>query len=319
MASNNKLIRNETLIGIFAAVTIGILVLGINFLKGDALFSKKMTLYADYEHIDGLNVSNPILLNGYKVGSVKDLLIDKQTGKIKATFNITEPILIPANSIARIRKDLLGAVTIQLELGKGAPLSSGASIIGANEVGLAESVNEQIQPIKDKTEHLLTSLDSIANSLELLFASGKIQTTLNSLDATLRNFESTTASLDGFVKSEQPRISGILKQVEMLTTNLNASMPTISRALNNLAAVSDTLAAADIKGVLNNASLALQSANTVMDKVAHGNGSVAQLMNDPKLYNNLQASLLELEELLKAFRNEPSKYMRLRVSLFGKK
>lgn len=315
----NKLIRNETLIGIFAAATIAILVLGINFLKGDSLFGNKMTLVAVFDRIDGLNVSNPLLLNGYKVGSVKALTINKETNKINATFNINESIAVPMGSVARIKKDLLGGVTVELELGKGAVLASGSTIIGANEAGLAETVNEQIKPIKDKTEHLLTSLDSIANSLELIFASGKIQSSLASLDGTLRNFESTTASLDGLVKTEQPRISAILKQVELLTTNLNASMPTISRTLANLEAVSDTIAAADIKGVLNNASLALQSVNTVMDKVSNGNGSVAQLMNDPKLYNNLQASLFELEELLKAFRNEPSKYMRLRISLFGKK
>lgn len=313
-----KLVRNETLIGIFAAVIIAILVLGYNFLKGSSLFTKSFKVYAVYDNTQGLTVSNAVQLNGYTIGAVKALELNPVTKRIVATLSLTEEVAIPRGSVAMITKDLLGSASIQMNLGNGAPIQDGDTIRGSSEQGLAESVSAQVQPVKIKAEKLLSSLDSVATSVQVILASGKIQSTINSLDKTLNNFEATTGTLNTFVADEQVRLDAILRNVQSITSSLDKNMPRIEAVISNLSTLTDSLAKADIQGVLTSTKATLAQANNLIKEIKDGKGSTALLINDPKLYNNLERGSKELEELIKAFKNEPSKYLRVRISLFGK-
>lgn len=66
-------INNETKIGVLAVVGIALLVLGLSFLKGKNLFKKETHLYARYQDVQGLNKSNPVVINGMQVGRIANL------------------------------------------------------------------------------------------------------------------------------------------------------------------------------------------------------------------------------------------------------
>ncbi len=68
-------INNETKVGVLAAVAITILILGYSFLKGNDVFSDENEFYAVYERVDGLVVSNPVLVNGFQIGRVSQLTL----------------------------------------------------------------------------------------------------------------------------------------------------------------------------------------------------------------------------------------------------
>ena len=59
-------ISNETKVGVLSAISITILILGFNFLKGENVFTKENEFVAVYQQVDGLFASNPVLINGYK-------------------------------------------------------------------------------------------------------------------------------------------------------------------------------------------------------------------------------------------------------------
>ena len=61
-------VSKEFRIGALVIAGLILLVLGVNYLKGFNPFSPSNTYYAHYEKIDGLAVSNPVLVNGFKVG-----------------------------------------------------------------------------------------------------------------------------------------------------------------------------------------------------------------------------------------------------------
>ena len=56
-------ITNETKVGVLAAVAITVLIVGYSFLKGNDVFSRENEFYAIYPRVDGLTVSNPVLVN----------------------------------------------------------------------------------------------------------------------------------------------------------------------------------------------------------------------------------------------------------------
>ena len=67
-------VSNETKVGALAAVSITLLILGFNFLKGKNILSKAKTeIYAVFQKVDGLNVANPVTINGLQIGKVYEM------------------------------------------------------------------------------------------------------------------------------------------------------------------------------------------------------------------------------------------------------
>ena len=51
-------------------------------------------------------------------------------------------------------------------------------------------------------------------------------------------------------------------------------------------------------------------------KLESGEGTAGRLLNDAELYENLDASARDLRGLIKDIRQDPKKYLRVKVSLF---
>ena len=99
-----------------------LLVLGVNYLKGFNPFSPSNTYYAHYEKIDGLAVSNPVLVNGFKVGQVTEVkFTDEGDGSLLVGFDIEESaLLLTKDATAKIiSSDLFGTKAINLIAGTG--------------------------------------------------------------------------------------------------------------------------------------------------------------------------------------------------------
>jgi phospholipid/cholesterol/gamma-HCH transport system substrate-binding protein len=76
-------------------------------------------------------------------------------------------------------------------------------------------------------------------------------------------------------------------------------------------------AALDLEETLTKLQAAVDNLNLTLNKVNKGDGTLGLLMNDPKLYNNLNATTNSLNILLQDLRLHPKRYVN--VSVFGKK
>ena len=77
----NKL-KTETKIGIIVLSTIALIIWGINFLKGKNVLKRSDVYYAVFDDIQGIDVSAPVLINGYKVGLVNDIRFKDNTAYV---------------------------------------------------------------------------------------------------------------------------------------------------------------------------------------------------------------------------------------------
>jgi phospholipid/cholesterol/gamma-HCH transport system substrate-binding protein len=76
------------------------------------------TLYARFDHIDGLGVGNDVRLAGVKVGSVNQERIDPQTFQAVVAFSVRDDIRLPKDSAAIITSEsLLGGKYLSLQPG----------------------------------------------------------------------------------------------------------------------------------------------------------------------------------------------------------
>ena len=63
-------IANETKVGLLAVIALVGLILGFNFLKGSSLFQHSKKLYALFDNVDGMEVSNAVQIDGLTIGNI---------------------------------------------------------------------------------------------------------------------------------------------------------------------------------------------------------------------------------------------------------
>jgi len=309
----------EFKIGFLFILATAVLVWGFSFLKNKNILYKERVLIAVYQHVNGLNPSNPIYINGVKVGQVGKVFFDPgMKGDIIVQLVFTDKFPIPSNSIARIfSEDLMGSKAVEILLGAGPDLAqSGDTLRTDIETSLKDAVNQQILPLKMKAEDLLSSIDTMVVAIKGVFnkdARDDLNASIKSIRNTFKNLESTTQNLDTLVITESNRLASILYNIDMITRNLNNNSQEINRVLDNLATLSDTIAKSNIAGVIGNLDKTIGDLSIVMSRIEKGEGTLGQLINDDKLYKDLEKSALDLNLLLEDIRLNPKRYVRVSV------
>jgi len=313
-------VSNEVRTGIIVASGLAVLWWGINFLKGDDFFSHKKRLYAIYQDVGGLAPSNPVVVNGMKVGSVKSIeLMQDNAQSILVTINVSKDVRIPKHSIAHIgTPDLLSSRTVTILKSSSAEMAvDGDTLIAEIEGGFKEQVNSQVGPIKDKAESLLSSFDSVLTVVRSVFdenTKNNLKRSFESITNSLNSLEHVTASLDTELSSKGS-LQAILKNLSSITSTIQKNNDKINKIIDNFASISDTLAKARLSETLANTQKTLQQTAEIFSKINKGQGTMGQLANNDSLYRNLNNTAYDLDVLLKDFKEHPKRYVH--VSVFG--
>lgn len=310
-------ISNETKVGILAAFAIAIFIVGYNFLKGNDIFSKEKEFYAIYDKVDGLAISKPVLVNGFQIGRVSNLTL-QSNGLILAQFKIDPKYDIPKSTIARLEStDLLGSKAVVFDLGNSINYAQSGDTLNAN---VQKNIMDQMEPVQKKAQVLISRIDSIMHSLNNILNPDfekNIERSFNSIARTLETLETTSKTVDGMVSVQSKRIDNILENAESISLNLKNNNETISSILGNLNQVTDDIAKANFKETLGSANKAINDLQLVVNKINNGNGSIGLLINDEKLYQNLNNASHNLDNLMIDIKANPKRYVSF--SVFGGK
>jgi len=309
--------NKELKIGLVSIITIGALFIGVNYLKGLNILSSRITYYAQYENIGGLQVGSSVLVNGYKVGTVSniDLLIENNQ-ELLVTISIEKEFAMPSNTICKIvNQDLMGTKGISLLLGDATDfLAVGDTLNGSVEGTLQDEVNAQILPLKNKAEQLIGSMDSVMMIVTAVLNKDtreSLRNSLQSLDKTFLLMTETMIKVDSMVAVNDDRITKVVRNLESITSNLESSNGDIKNILTNFSTLSDSLTKADIASVLKNIS-------SITTKINNGEGSIGLLLKDDNIYDNFEKSTRELAELLEDIKRHPSRYVNFSIIGGGK-
>ncbi|WAC40182.1 MlaD family protein [Pedobacter sp. SL55] len=308
-------IKNETKVGVLAAVAIALLIIGYNFLKGNSIFTNETVLYAKYSQVDGLTVSKPILINGYQIGRVAALELQPDA-TIKATLKINGKYEIPRNTIARLEgTDLLGSKAIILTLGNDKNFAQDGDFL---ETNVQKGLMETFQPVQKKAELIITKMDSILSSVNTILNPNlqkNIDKSFTSIAGTLSSLESTSKKVDALVGSESSKLSAILSNVEAITANFKNNSAKIDAVMNNLNKVTDKVAALNFEETVNNANKAMADLQGMLSDVKNGKGTLGALLNDRQMYDNLNNASKNLDALMIDLKANPKRYVHF--SVFG--
>src|ERR1041385_7644531 len=180
----------------------------MSFLKGSDLFSHSKKLCAIYKDIGGLAPSNPVAVNGMKIGTVKSIEILQDSGQsILVTILVSKDVRIPKHSVAQIgTPDLLSSRTITILKSDSKEMTiDGDTLVSDIEGSLKEQVNAQVGPIKEKAESILSSFDSVLTVVRTVFderTKNNLKQSFESITNSLNSLEHVTASLDTEMSSK---------------------------------------------------------------------------------------------------------------------
>lgn len=288
-------ISNELKIGFWAIVTLVILFLGVNYLKGVHTLRQGDFYYLLSEKVEGLAVSSHVKLHGLKVGIVREMEYDIPSNKVLVTINIyNDDIKIPVDSRLFVTSDLLGTSSINLELGESNQYFNTWDTIIAPTTNA--SLLDKADPIIAKVDALLPKLDTLVSGITVLVNESKVQESLLELNKMTVRLNQTVNSLNGLLKNDVPTI---MNNVESTTANLDT--------------ISNQLKEAEVEKILANANRTLNEMNQLMKRVQANDNTVGKLLNTTDLHEHLNNTLSDVDSLVNAIKENPKKYIRVKV------
>ncbi len=281
-----------------------------NYLKGENLLSSSRKITAIYSNVEGLAISSAVTINGHKVGKVQDIrFTDDNSGMLEVSMLIDSDFNFSKNSIAELYESgLIGgkAISIIPAFDGSAKTISGDVLKSKIKPGLTELVNQRLTPLQEKIESVMVSADHLLNNVNSIFdekTKSEIKGSISQLEQTISSFEKTSNSLQNLLETNKNAI--------------NNSIGNFSDISDDLSIVTDKLSKSDFEQTINELKYSLNSFNSLLSDLDRGEGSLGKLFNDEGLYNNLEASLGQLESLLEDMKLNPKRYVHF--SLFGKK
>lgn len=309
-------IANEMKVGVLAAVALVGLILGFNFLKGSSLFQHSKKLYALFQNVDGMDVSNAVQINGLTIGNISAISetdADLSRG-ILVTITLKKEVHIPKNSVATLNPGLLLSPTVNIAKGDAADyLQNGDTIQTKQKPNILSQVQQNIDPIVGKLNGTLTSLDSLIEVIGTMFD----PRTKNNFSAIIANMAGSTAALQKLLNNQTGDLAQSLKNLNDFTANLDKSNDHITHTLDNMDRTTASLASAKIPETVQNLNGTVSDLRAAINRINSTNGSLGLLINDKRLYQNMESTTRSLNTLLDDFRLHPKRYVN--ISVFGKK
>jgi|TARA_X000000950_G_scaffold68715_1_gene84987 phospholipid/cholesterol/gamma-HCH transport system substrate-binding protein len=287
-----------------------IFIFGFSYLKGSSLLSKEKVVHALYNDVEGLVVGANVTISGMNVGKVRAIDFNENFDKIKVTFSLREDLAFSNQSVAQLYEaGLIGGKAIAI-----LPKYEGkASVVSDNDVlpsdikpGLTELVNQQIAPLQDKIEGLLTSADSLFAGVSNLMnyeTQNNLKSTFEELAATVKNINALSESVNRIIATNERGFNSTLTNLDDVTQNLSQ----LTDSLNQMPLVS----------TVKNFEATSAQLKKIIDGLESGEGSAGQLLNDKALYDNLVTSSESLDALLTDLKEHPKRY--IHFSIFGRK
>lgn len=309
--------------GIIGLLAIGLLVGGVNFLKGNSFFGGDDTYIAYFPDSGGLAPSSSVYINGVPVGKILSVdynMKGDSLSRVKISFNIQEDELriprgsrLEIGSIGLMDKGLV--IKLNKDLSKGY-YSFNERIRGTVSQDIATQLKAYADPINQKLQALMTTVDKTVTSLQGFWdetATTEIEGSMKELRNSISRLGNVAIQVEDLVATEKVKLGRIFSNVESISANLKASNDKIESIIGNTKKITDDLVSADYKAVIMDAQNSIKKLNVMLEDINNGHGTLGKLVKDEKLYNELVETNNDLQNLLKDLELHPERYIHFSV------
>jgi phospholipid/cholesterol/gamma-HCH transport system substrate-binding protein len=287
-----KRFSKEVITGFVSIISIVLLYIGINYLKGVNLFKPANYYYVSCTSVREITISSPIFVEGFRIGLVRNIKYDySSVNKITLEISLDKGMRINKGSYISIESTLLSGAELHLRLNKfsGEYYKSGDTIEGRLKSGMLSSVEDKLIP---QLIDIMPKIDSILTGLQTLVNNPALSRSLDHLENTSMQLETSSKQLHTLLKNDVPEI----------ISNLNTTS-------SNLSIFSSDLNKLNLDQSINSLHSTLGHINTFTLKLNSKDNSLGLLLNDSLLYKNLNKTLDNASGLLLDLKQNPKRYV----------
>ncbi len=287
--------NREVKVGAFVLIGVAAFLVALFTLTDVGTFRGRYYVKTVIESAGGMRNGDPVQMRGVNIGRVTgfDMLQDG----VAVTMEIYNRYRIPEDSRIAIRSaGLLGGVVVDVSPGVSPERAADDQVlpgmVAADMFSLADDLGGQ-------AEVVLTQAASLLSDQNI----GTIGASAAELQALLIQLTATTAALRGELTPFSQSLRRSAENFENSTSG-----PELARSLANLDSLTTRLAAATVD--LGEASSSL---NVVVGRMEAGEGTLGKLSEDEALYDNLNSTVVSLQELIADFQANPRRYIDLSI------
>ena len=297
--------KQKIKLGIFVILGVFLFIVGIYLIgKKQSMFGNTMTIYATFDHINGVKEGNNVRFSGINVGTVKDIAMKSDT-LIVLTLAIQKKFsdFIRKNAKCSVASDgLVGSMILNIISGSenAAPISQGDTLTSA---------------VRIRTEEMLTTL-SVTNenaallTVDLLKITQQILSGKGVLGAMLRD-----SSITKDIKNILRHVEETSMEATVAMNQLNNMLQQLDHEKSVVGILKDTTYAKDIKSLVENLKNSGEKMNLALnelEQVVHnadetvlnikdGDGLINYLSNDKSLTVKVDSALIKANQTLIEF------------------
>ncbi len=342
------------IMALFALVILAVLIFLIT--GQTSLFEDHSVVVTYLDDSAALTEGSAVRLNGIPIGKVQKISLsgsNEARRVVKIDLKIADKWFpsIPIDSQAALgAENLLGTKFINIKKGKAAQTIKAGSEIQSLDTREFDDVVQQGYSLLGSLQGILKKVDGIVGQVEVGKGSigkllvdeeiyNKLLSIVNEADSLTKALNRGEGTAGKLLKDEKlyGDIRGSLARVDALMQGLQEGQGTAGKLLKDPALYDDMRGTIkDVRKILagidhgeGSAGKLLKSTelhdkivttigrlDTMLDRINQGQGTLGQLMVNPQLYDNLNGTTREMNGLMKDFRANPKKFLRIQLKLF---
>lgn len=309
---------------------------GIFFLIGVAIFAylwfrvldigvkEGFPLTARFKSVEGLSKDAKVQMAGIKIGTVRDVKFDPETGKAAVTMIINDAyrnLISEGSRLSLKTKGLAGDRYLVLEPGKpnARKLKPGEEITNVTEPTDPEKVIESVGAIArnlqavtrevkkqivdqkgyEKIDSLLDNSDSVFKDLRGLLARNK-----DKIENTIHNTDAAAKNVNEIVARNKTKVNRTVDHAENYYKSMGEAGEKFGRAATNIETLARDIRAgkgtlgklANDETLFRNAQGLISQLRGISSSIQSGSGTMGRLINDPEMYYEARRAIRNMNK-----------------------
>ena len=299
--------KKEFKLGIFVVCIIVVSFFVLNYLRGEDILNREIKLKARFENAEGLVASAPVYVKGFKAGKVNEVEYDSDSCDFIVTCSVSKAFTVPSDSRMVIYSvDIMGTKGVRIDLGQSdVKAEDGALITPVVEPAMIDGLAASIGPLMQKVSDVIDTLGvTVASVNQLLSASNqaRISGMLKNMDAIISDLSSISSTIEG----KSPELVAFVDNLSSFSSKLDGIAQSVDTTVTNAGKFLTTLNESDVDGLIT-------SLKSLLDSINDPNGTIGSLLVKDSVYNSVDSILVDVSRIVEKIKENPRKYFKISV------
>jgi phospholipid/cholesterol/gamma-HCH transport system substrate-binding protein len=338
---------------VFSAIILAVLII---LMSGGGAFTRKITVRSYFPDASGLREGAPVRLSGVDIGSVESIRVvpDRPQTPVEIVMkvNLKYRFFLKKRSTTILSTaGVLGESYINIDSSHatGPEIQDGDELQSKDQPGYddviraANSSLQNMDVLLKRMDRIIAFVESGQGSIGKLIYDpalyNKVNSTVAEFQTLVDDIAKGNGSLGKLIEDDElyNKANGTIDKINSMIDDVNAGNGTVGKLLKdpalynnanqtvgNIKQLTDDINAG--KGAIgklakdqefaNKLQNTMDRLNDMVNRLDAGEGSAGKFLRDPALYNNSNKLLTDSQELVKAIRQNPKKYLTIHLKLF---